>query len=261
LISGEYREKTPYLMLVKEDSKPYLVMMCTPPFPVICSYLEEIPNRTILQEVIQDLSRSLREDFRGITGCKDLTFRLVNLYQEEKGVQYKQIMAMRIYKLEKVIPVRGVSGVMRKAKPGDKDLIREWYTNFHRDGLGEEPEPDLVERQIQRYITADPQKRGLMFWEVDHKPVSMAGYAGPTPNGIRVGAVYTPQEHRRQGYASACTAALSQYLLDTGFKFCFLFTDLKNPTSNKIYQEIGYQAVSDVARYDFIVDPKADNTR
>ncbi|NLT43149.1 MAG: GNAT family N-acetyltransferase, partial [Anaerolineae bacterium] len=40
-------------------------------------------------------------------------------------------------------------------------------------------------------------------------------------------------------------AALSQMLLDRGRRFCFLYTDLANPTSNHIYQEIGYHPVAD----------------
>src|ERR671932_2648937 len=72
---------------------------------------------------------------------------------------------------------------------------------------------------------------GYHVWH-DGRPVSLAGYSGPTPNGIRVGPVYTPPEHRRRGYASACVAALSQLLLDGSRRFCFLFTDLANPTSN-----------------------------
>ena len=97
-----------------------------------------------------------------------------------------------------------------------------------------------------------------MIWEADGKPVSMAGYSGPTPNGIRIGAVYTPKDQRRKGYASACTAGLSQHLLDLGFQFCFLFTDLLNPTSNHIYQQIGFEPVSDVDQYSFKVDETKD---
>jgi predicted GNAT family acetyltransferase len=67
----------------------------------------------------------------------------------------------------------------------------------------------------------------------------------PTPNGIRIG-WSTPPELRRHGYASAVTAATSQAELDKGRRFVFLFTDLSNPTSNKIYQAIGYRPVSDV---------------
>lgn len=82
-------------------------------------------------------------------------------------------------------------------------------------------------------------------------PVSMAGTSGPTPNGIRVNLVYTPPEHRRQGYASSCVAALSQALLNQGRKYCFLLTDLANPTSNHIYQTIGYRSRGDVTEYCF----------
>jgi predicted GNAT family acetyltransferase len=46
-------------------------------------------------------------------------------------------------------------------------------------------------------------------------------------------------------------AALSQTLLDQGRMYCFLFTDLANPTSNHIYQAIGYQPICDVNEYSF----------
>jgi predicted GNAT family acetyltransferase len=79
----------------------------------------------------------------------------------------------------------------------------------------------------------------------------MAGYAGPTPHGIRIGPVYTPPGQRGRGYASACVARLSQDMLDAGRTYCFLYTDLTNPTSNHIYQQIGYEPVCDVAEYRF----------
>ena len=92
---------------------------------------------------------------------------------------------------------------------------------------------------------------GLYLWD-DGRPVSLAGYSGPTPHGIRVGPVYTPPAQRGNGYASACVAALSQLLLDGGRAHCFLFTDLGNPTSNHIYQAIGYWPVCDVDEYRFL---------
>jgi uncharacterized protein len=57
--------------------------------------------------------------------------------------------------------------------------------------------------------------------------------------------VYTPPEKRKHGYASDCVAALTQHLLDSGYKTASLYTDLDNPTSNKIYMEIGYEPVMD----------------
>ena len=87
--------------------------------------------------------------------------------------------------------------------------------------------------------------RRIYFWMVDGQAVCMVGTTGPTPRGIRIGPVYTPAEQRRKGYGSACTAAVSQAMLDEGKAACFLYTDLGNPTSNKIYQEIGYTPVCD----------------
>ena len=81
--------------------------------------------------------------------------------------------------------------------------------------------------------------------------VSVSGWGGPTPNGIRVGPVYTPPELRGRGYATALVAELSQTLLDGGRSFVFLYTDLANPTSNAIYERIGYVRVAESAMIEF----------
>ena len=81
--------------------------------------------------------------------------------------------------------------------------------------------------------------------------MSLAGWGGPTPNGIRVGPVYTPSARRGHGYATALTAELSLRLLAGGRRFCFLYTDLANPTSNVIYERIGYRRIAESAEIVF----------
>lgn len=80
----------------------------------------------------------------------------------------------------------------------------------------------------------------------------------PTPHGARIGPVYTPPAARRRGYASALTAAIIRHYLDAGRRLCFLFTDLANPTSNRTYQAIGYEPVTDVNQYRFDRAPDRD---
>ncbi|MEX2660100.1 MAG: GNAT family N-acetyltransferase, partial [Acidimicrobiales bacterium] len=72
----------------------------------------------------------------------------------------------------------------------------------------------------------------------------------PVAGVTRVQAVYTPEERRGCGYASACVAAVSEVALAAGRR-CILYTDLGNPTSNGIYRNIGYQAVAEALRYRF----------
>jgi predicted GNAT family acetyltransferase len=79
----------------------------------------------------------------------------------------------------------------------------------------------------------------------------MAEHRGETPSGVRISYVFTPQEFRGRGYASALVAQLSQKMLDSGKRFCFLYTDVANPTSNRIYHKIGYRPVCDAIHHLF----------
>jgi len=158
-------------------------------------------------------------------------------------------VAERIYQLDAVTPVVGVPGALRRATEADRALAVAWAVAFQREALGDD-DPRTAARMVDARLGGGADS-GLYVWD-DGQPVSLAGYSGPTPHGIRVGPVYTPPAHRGKGYASACVAALSQLLLDGGRAHCFLFTDLGNPTSNHIYQAIGYQPVCDVDEYRFL---------
>ena len=100
--------------------------------------------------------------------------------------------------------------------------------------------------------------RVAYLWEDAGEAVALAGTTGPTPRGIRIGPVYTPPDRRGHGYASNLVAEVSQRQLASGRSFCFLFTDLANPTSNHIYQTIGYVPVVDVDQYHFPAQAAAE---
>ncbi len=252
LIAGEYSEIQPYMTVFRERGRAQAIALCTPPWPVLISYENPPPDEKVLKAMLNDMGDTLQEDFTGLSGNKEFVSSLVSQWEKDSGKKALLKMAMRIYKLDKTLPVSGVPGRMRPVEDQDRALVEEWYQGFHRDTSNEKPDHEHIQKQVSAYLTAQPRQRGLRIWEVDGKPVSMAGYAGPTPHGIRIGAVYTPPDQRKHGYASAVTASLSQYLLDQGYQFCFLFTDLLNPTSNHIYQQIGYRPVCDVDRYLFV---------
>lgn len=152
----------------------------------------------------------------------------------------------RCHQLESVKPLQKAKGHFRPATQLDGNLLINWCQAFNREALGEATEFDKAKRIVERYLN----NKALYLWQ-DKVPVSVAGCSGATPNGIRINFVYTPPKYRGNGYASSCVAALSQTLLDEGRKYCFLFTDLANRTSNHIYQAIGYKPVEDVNDYWF----------
>jgi predicted GNAT family acetyltransferase len=91
----------------------------------------------------------------------------------------------------------------------------------------------------------------FVLWTVDGTPVSMAMLRAPAAGVSRIGTVFTPAGERGHGYGSAVTAAASELAHRSGTADVVLFADLANPTSNKIYQRIGFEPVVDSIRIDF----------
>jgi len=155
-------------------------------------------------------------------------------------------MAQRIYRLDTVNSVQEAPGFLRMAEVNDSALVTEWIKQFTQEALS-----PIEDEQARQLAQASIDSNALYIWQ-DGEAVSMAKKTRPTPNGITVNLVYTPPQHRKRGYASSCVAALSQELLDSGYKFCSLYTDLANPTSNKIYMDIGYNPIADSVVYRFV---------
>jgi predicted GNAT family acetyltransferase len=208
--------------------------MRTPPHNLILSELDD--GRGL--DALADDVRAVFSELPGVIGPKAVAERFVSLW----GASGRRLLSQRAHCAETVTPPDGVPGRMRDYEEGDRELVLRWLEAFIDEALpggGPETPHGSLEHRL-----ADTDG-GFVFWE-DGEPVSLAGFGAPTPNGIRVGPVYTPPELRRRGYATALTAALTQRLLDTGRRFCFLFTDLANPTSNSIYYAVGYRPVSDI---------------
>jgi GNAT superfamily N-acetyltransferase len=246
----EHYTQPPFLAVLEEGQAVIAAAMMTPPHNLVLSHSLSPEGPEFLARELYGIGMALP----GVNGPSSVSQAFVGQWQASSGRSCRLAMTMRIYQLVTVRPVTGVAGHMRRATEADRDLLLDWFDAFNREALGEEDRA-TAESAVDRFLHTGA--RGLYLW-IDRQPVSMAGSSGPTPNGIRISAVYTPPECRRKGYASACVAALSQRLLDSGRKFCFLFADLSNPTSNKIYQDIGYMPVCDVNVYKF--DPVEGRT-
>ncbi|MDQ3704821.1 MAG: GNAT family N-acetyltransferase [Chloroflexota bacterium] len=236
-------EHPPYMACVEQAGNVVAVAFMGPPNNLILSHMTTT-------EVIPVIARDIYSEYKtlpGVISSVPFSKAFAEEWQRLSGQTYELSMAERIYRLERVKPVAKVPGRMRKAVEQDREVLRNWLPQFNEEALGE-TDPSIVDGIIDHFLDSGAQ--GLFIWE-DGQPVSMAGYSRPTPNGVVIVLVYTPPEHRGKGYASACVATLSQMLLDQGRKYCFLYTDLANPTANHIYQVMGYEAVCDADVYRF----------
>jgi uncharacterized protein len=185
-------------------------------------------------------------DLPGISGEAGTVAAFAGYWAERARVCAQPLEAQRLYKLDGAPNARPAPGSLRLARVADADVLVEWSKDFQAEiGL---PHPgDIAEVTRRRILGAR-----LWVWEdQDDQPVSAAGATGAVAGVTRVNFVYTPPEHRRQGYASACVSALSAHLRVAEANTCVLYAQLTNPTSNGVYCSIGYRPVIEVLLYRF----------
>ena len=231
------------LLVAFDGGRVVSTAVWTAPWQVV---LSEIDDEAAIDALVDALGD---ERLSGVHGPPEHAEAFAARWAERTGEVARRTTSQRSYVLEGVDPPVGVPGRLRHAKAADRDLLVSWMTAFDREAMGADggrrDMTGLVDEMLERTV------RTGYVWE-DREPVSACASTGATPHGIRIGAVYTPPERRRRGYASALVAAASQAELDLRRRFCFLFTDTANPTSNHIYQAIGYRPVRDVDIYRFV---------
>ncbi|MBS4199362.1 GNAT family N-acetyltransferase [Bacillus sp. FJAT-49732] len=233
-------ESTVYLMAtITREDKIVLVLLQTHPLQIILSK-PPIMSDHVISEIARLLSENI-DDIPGLIGEKTFTDKMVNII--DKSAYFVQ-MNQRIYELTKVKKEPSSFGNLRLVKMEDFPLIKQWVYLFCEE-IGEKISLQESEEKAMQLITSER----TYAWEVDGSIVTMASTSRPTRSNICISLVFTPLENRKKGYASNCVSALSQLMLDKGYKTTSLYTDLDNPTSNKIYMEIGYEPIMDSILY------------
>lgn len=214
-------------------------LLQTPPFPAVITPMPQ-HAATALAGVLA----SRGWDPRGVNGPAGTARGFAAAWQSQTGRDASVQRRSRLFRLAGLEPPAGVPGRARPAGPSDRDLLVAWFdafrteigeTNWHAD--------EMVEDRLSY--------PSLAFWEDGGQPVSLAGRTRAVAGQVRIGPVYTPPGQRGRGYGGAVTAAVTQAALDAGAGEVLLFTDLANPTSNALYQRLGYRSVSDFLVLEF----------
>jgi len=220
------------LMTVESGGETVACAVRTPPYRLIITHGSD--------KALSALADHLAEfdsELPGVIGPAASGSVFARRWSEVTGAETATGRSMRILRLDRVDwPAEPPPGAFRAAEPGDTAELERWIYSFG-DEIGEEQDG----RTLARSRIAEGS---LFIWEQEGLR-SMAAAARRTPNGRSVNLVYTPKAYRGRGYASACVAALSDRILKCGFTHCSLYTDASNPTSNHIYEQIGYRQIGE----------------
>jgi GNAT superfamily N-acetyltransferase len=161
-------------------------------------------------------------------------------------------MQARLWEARSVEVPPTPAGSLRQATESDAALVLDWFRRFHADAdeqAGREPDHDGGEHNTLDSVLVRIREGVEWLWELpDGKVAHLSGASLPSYGVSRIGPVYTPPEHRRRGIASYVVGELTRRGLKAGHRMC-LFTDQANPTSNKIYEALGYRPVVEMAEH------------
>lgn len=240
ILDGHHADSSP-LFAYGEDETGGLrfAVLRTPPWPLLVSDLDPAL-------AVGLIDRWLKSDpeMPGVSGLPDATAAVAAAWRTRTGGRTQRRMQMALHCLERVDdPPRLAPGALRPPTTGERELLIAWTGGFELETgqLGGDPAARVDERLSHG---------GWWLWE-DRQPVSLVGLAQPVAGVVRLGPVYTPPEWRSRGYASAAVAAASRQALAAGARRCMLYTDLANPTSNRIYAEVGYRRIAKWEEHSF----------
>jgi predicted GNAT family acetyltransferase len=231
----------PYLAAISDGGRVIGCAVHIAPFKLVLTR----GNREPVARLAHDAFGAI-PDLTGVSGPSRSAEDFARAWSSLSGREPKLSMRLRIHETRRVDNGGDPPppGRLRLAAAGDEDRLAEWTQSF----VTEARIPEAVDA---RRVVADSIGRGRLYLWEDGEPVSMAAWTGKTPNGVRLNFIYTPRELRGRGYGTACVSALTRMQLEKGNAFCWLYTDMSEGSSARLFKRIGYRPVSDVSEYTF----------
>lgn len=226
--AGSPTERTA-LVLLEQAGKVRAAAAMTSPLPLVVT--DAAPET--MEELAAALCRRGMEP-RSVTGPKRSAADFAAAWAAINHAEVRRRMAMRVFQLEHVNEVKPAQGQMVAATLDEAPLAAHFMQGFNHD-----VKVDLDGLQWARQAVLEGR---FFFWK-NPNPVACAAWAGRTPNGTRLNAVYTLPAERNRGYATSLVATVSKHLLGTGRRYCFLYTDADNPATKSLYARVGYHEV------------------
>lgn len=243
----DWRDPANWLMATVRDAEGILLTaLMTPPHHITLYATDNVINPEAISCLIDGLGD---RPIPGVLSEKNLAACFAKEYTSRKGITYRTTMDQRIYELTAVNPDVPKAGHLRLLNENDLHFFPYWAEAFNAAGSYGRTEM-AIPQEAAPYLYRIASKK-LYILEDNGRPVSMAGYTREMQTAVGVAFVYTPPYERKKGYATSIVAQISRLALDKGFARCVLYTDLANPTSNYIYQKIGYQPVCDSLQLQF----------
>ncbi len=229
-----------FAFCLDEHDQVQAVAMRIPPWPLLASDFDVTTSQLLLERwILEDPA------VPGVNAQPGTARAIAAAWARRTGGTSQCTMREAMHLLNEVAdPPQPAHGRLRLATGDERELLTDWEQAFVLEaGTG-------VIEEAERSVSARLAIGAQHVWE-DGKPVCTLALSPAVAGTVRIGPVYTPPEHRCRGYASSAVAAVCRQVLAGGASQCMLFTDLANPTSNRIYASVGFQRFAEWEEHRF----------
>lgn len=236
----ENDEKVKAIFIVDDDKKGLVV------------YFPEVVEDSILEFLIDNILK-LDIDLKEMLVPIKYAEKMKEIYISKTNKKVKELRNTYTYKLdslneeclleddEKLIKVENN---YKKIEQLIK-IIKEIHTDiYHQEECSEEEALRIAEKYIEKGTY-------LLTNNAEDKVFTQVVNVRKQINGTTIGAIITPKEFRRKGYAKKCVYAVCKKLLEES-KFVVLHVVTKNVAAIKVYERIGFKRLEEVQRILFL---------
>ena len=241
--AGRYEDY--FLATAEKEGELLAACLMTPPYSL--QLIVFSPEPGIEKEIVQHLLDTGIE-VSGVMGEQETVRAFSDAWTAQTGDAAKTRMKQGLFRIDSLDKGWKKSpGTWKVASKKEGPLLEKWLMAFQKEtGL---PLRTAAENKwkIEKFI----EEKEVYVWEVDGEVVSCMKKSRPSKHGISVSFVYTPEQHRRKGYAQNLVAEVTEELL-MEFDFVLLYTDSPTPASSRIYREIGYEEIANPIDIEFV---------
>ena len=223
---------------VERSTHSWFAWACGHDGDVVGAALRTPPYNVALSAMRPEVAAQLGvgDDSPGAVGARDV----VEAFAGDR--RFSTYMLQTQYVLTELIAPCSVPGEARRYEPQDADLYVSWLDAFVTEaGVTRSPDPlGALDRRLS-------SEGAMWIWQRDGERVALAGRSSLVCGVPRIGPVWTPPEHRGNGYAAALTAHVCADAFSVGATACTLFADAANATSNGVYLRLGFRPNGEIA--------------
>jgi hypothetical protein len=233
-------EKDKFFFRIENDDKVLLIGLITKTERKgLVFYAKDVNVSIDVYEFLVDEIISRNIELKEIKAPKGIAEVIFYMYSKKHNATLNSTRNLYLMKLKELPNNIDLKYTLRKADINDIEFEHNIVFRIAEETLGIEMTEERAYEVAKTYI-----EMGLYFLVNENgEMLSQAATTRTTKNGYTIGAVYTPIEKRRQGYARECLYRLLTNIIEDNKEVVVLYSNVMKPGNRALYESLGFEII------------------